>query len=57
MTTAGFWLGRIAFVQRNFEKVIVLIIFLSLLPAIIEAIKGRRQKPVAAALPAAGGPQ
>jgi len=55
MTTAGYWLGRVSFIQRNFEKVIVLIIFLSLLPAIIEALKGRRPKQGAAALTGVGG--
>jgi membrane-associated protein len=44
MTTAGYWLGRISFVQRNFDKVVLLIIFLSLLPTIIEVLKQRRRK-------------
>jgi membrane-associated protein len=55
MTTAGYWLGRVSFIQRNFEKVVVLIIFLSLLPAIIEVLKGRRQKQGVAALTGVGG--
>lgn len=44
MTTAGFWLGRIPFVKHNFDKVVLLIIFLSLLPTIIEVLKSRRDK-------------
>jgi len=44
MTTAGFWLGRIPFVKHNFDKVVLLIIFLSLLPTIIEVLKSRREK-------------
>jgi hypothetical protein len=41
MTTLGYQLGRIAFVQRNFEKVVLGIIALSLVPAILEARKKR----------------
>ena len=44
MTTAGFWLGRIPFVKHNFDKVVLLIIFVSLLPTIIEVVKSRREK-------------
>ena len=44
MSTAGYWLGRVSFVQHNFDKVILLIIVISLLPTIIEAYKARRQK-------------
>jgi membrane-associated protein len=49
MTTAGFWLGRVPLVKQNFDKVVLLIIFLSLLPTIIEVLKARRQKEVSAA--------
>ena len=42
MTTLGYTLGKVAFVRQHFEKVILLIIFLSLLPAISEVIKARR---------------
>ncbi len=45
MTTLGYTLGRIAFVRQYFDKVVLLIIVLSLLPAISEALKARRQKP------------
>ena len=44
MTTAGFWLGRVPFVKHNFDKVVLLIIFVSLLPTIIEVLKSRREK-------------
>lgn len=50
MTTAGYWLGRVPFVQHNFDKVILLIIFLSLMPTIIEVLKARRQKAEAASV-------
>ncbi len=42
MTQLGFHLGRVAFVRQYFDKVVLLIIVLSLLPAIIEVIKSRR---------------
>jgi membrane-associated protein len=44
MTTAGFWLGRVQFVKQNFDKVVILIILVSLLPTITEVIKARREK-------------
>ena len=44
MTTAGFWLGRVHFVKQNFDKVVLLIIFVSLLPTIIEVVRSRREK-------------
>lgn len=44
MTTAGFWLGRISFVKQNFDKVVLLIIAVSLLPTVIEVIRSRREK-------------
>jgi membrane-associated protein len=45
MTLAGYTLGGIPFIRQNFEKVILLIVFVSLLPTIIEVIKHRRAKP------------
>jgi membrane-associated protein len=44
MTTAGFWLGRIPLIKQNFDKVVLLIIFVSLLPTILEILKSRREK-------------
>lgn len=44
MTTLGYWLGKVPMVRANFDKVILLIIFLSLLPTIIEVIKARRER-------------
>ncbi len=40
---AGFYFGNLPFVQRNFEYVILVIIFLSLLPAVYEYFKERRE--------------
>jgi membrane-associated protein len=44
MTVAGYSLGSQPFIRRNFDKVILGIIFVSLLPTIIEVIKARRAK-------------
>jgi membrane-associated protein len=32
MTTAGYWLGQIPWIEHNFEKVVLTIVFLSVLP-------------------------
>jgi membrane-associated protein len=44
MTLLGYELGSVPFIRHNFDKVIVLIIVVSLLPAIIGALKARRTK-------------
>src|SRR6202011_1528625 len=41
MTTLGYTLGKVAFVRQYFDKVILLIIVISLLPAITDVIKSR----------------
>ncbi len=41
MTTLGYQLGQIDLVRRNFEKVVLGIIFLSLLPVAIQVWKAR----------------
>ena len=43
MTLAGYFLGQIDVVEKNFELVVVAIIVLSLLPMIITFIKSRRK--------------
>ena len=43
MTTLGHQLGSVPFVRRHFEKVILGIIVVSVLPAIFEALKARRK--------------
>ena len=41
MTILGYLLGEVAIVRRNFEKFVLLIIFVSLLPLIIQAIRSK----------------
>lgn len=42
MTTLGYKLGQVPLVQRNFEKVVIGIVLLSIVPVILEARKSRR---------------
>ena len=44
MTMLGYELGGIPFIRRYFDKVILLIIFTSLIPTILEIIKARTAK-------------
>ena len=44
MILAGYSLGNVPLIRHNFEKVIILIIVVSLLPAAIHALKERREK-------------
>jgi len=48
MTMLGYTLGRVNFVRHNFDKVILGIIAVSLLPAALEVLKSRRTRAVAA---------
>lgn len=43
MTMLGYTLGRVAVVRANFEKVVILIILLSLIPVFLEVLKSRRK--------------
>jgi membrane-associated protein len=45
LTMLGYGLGNVPIVRQNFEKAILVIIFLSLLPMLGELIKSRRRKP------------
>jgi membrane-associated protein len=42
-TFAGYWFGNLPFVQKNFSLVVLMIIFLSLLPAVWEVLQARRR--------------
>jgi heme exporter protein D len=44
MTVLGSLLGRIPLVQHNFEKFVLLVIFVSLLPVILQAVKSMSQR-------------
>lgn len=41
VTLLGSWLGQIDFVKKNIEAILILIVFLSVLPIIIEILKAR----------------
>jgi membrane-associated protein len=45
MTMLGYWLGGFTIVQKHLEKVILLIIFISIAPVVAEAFKAYRRKP------------
>jgi membrane-associated protein len=44
MTMSGYVLGQQPFIRRHFEKVIILIVVLSLLPTVIEVVRARRKR-------------
>jgi membrane-associated protein len=44
MTMLGYTLGNIPIVRRHFEKVVILVVLLSVLPIVIEFVKSRRTK-------------
>jgi len=44
MTVLGYLLGEIPLVRRNFEKLVLLIIFLSLLPVITHALRAKLER-------------
>lgn len=43
MSLAGYWLGRIPLIQRNFEKAVLLVVFISVLPMFVGALRKWRQ--------------
>lgn len=42
MITLGYELGNVGPIRRNFEKVVLAIVFLSVLPALLHLLKGRK---------------
>ncbi|WP_405586811.1 DedA family protein [Streptomyces sp. NBC_01092] len=49
VTLAGYWLGQIAFIKTNVEAILILIVFVSVVPIIIEVLRERAKKKRAAA--------
>jgi len=49
LTTAGYFLGGFPIIQRHFEKVVIAIVLISVLPVIIEVLKSRKSGAVTAA--------
>ncbi len=52
MTILGYLLGGVPLVRRNFEKFVLLVVFVSVLPILWHAVRARLEKP-AVALPVA----
>jgi membrane-associated protein len=44
MTLLGYWLGNVPFVRQYFDKVILAIILISVLPAVVETWKAHRRR-------------
>ncbi len=42
-TLLGYFFGNIPFVQKNFELVIIAIVIISFIPAVVEALKARKE--------------
>ena len=55
MTLAGFFLGGVPIVRRNFEKVVIGIVVLSVLPMVIHYIRSRTTSSIAEISPAREG--
>ncbi|MDT9697293.1 VTT domain-containing protein [Streptomyces sp. P17] len=58
LTLAGYWLGQIDFIKTNVEAILILIVFVSVVPIIVEYLRERSKKKRAAAVqpPAAQPP-
>jgi membrane-associated protein len=56
MTVAGYTLGRYVWVRENLEKVIIVIVLLSISPGIVEMLRARARARADRADRAAGGP-
>lgn len=57
VTLAGYWLGQIELIKTNIEPILILIVFLSVVPIIIEYLRERGKKKRAAAETPAAAPQ
>jgi membrane-associated protein len=43
VTIIGYFLGQVAFVKSNIELILVAIVAVSLIPVIVELVRGRRR--------------
>ncbi len=43
MTVSGYFLGQIPIVRRHFEKIVILIVLVSVLPVILQVLRNRKQ--------------
>jgi membrane-associated protein len=42
VTLLGAWLGQFAFVKSNIELILILVVFVSIIPIIVELLRARR---------------
>ncbi|MFE9771479.1 DedA family protein [Streptomyces sp. NPDC005931] len=49
VTVAGYWLGQIDFIKKNVEAILILIVFVSVVPILVEYLRERGKKKRAAA--------
>jgi membrane-associated protein len=42
VTVLGYWLGQFAFVKKNIELILILIVLVSVLPMVVELLRARR---------------
>ncbi|MFE1456622.1 DedA family protein [Streptomyces sp. NPDC058735] len=48
VTLAGYWLGQIGFIKKNVEAILILIVFVSVVPILVEYLRERSKKKRAA---------
>ncbi|URM90293.1 VTT domain-containing protein [Streptomyces sp. MRC013] len=53
ITVAGYFLGQIGFIKENIEAILILIVLLSVVPIVVEFVRGRSHAKKAAELSAA----
>jgi len=44
LTILGYWLGSVPFVRRNFEKFVLLVVFISILPLLWQVVQARLRR-------------
>jgi membrane-associated protein len=42
---AGFYLGQFALVRKHFEKIVLLVVLVSVLPIVLQLVRNRMQSP------------